>query len=437
MGSIKDITDIMRKGPELMSQVNSAKLNTKSVARGAKDSTFQFPCLMVDSAPIDMANTTVRALDKVYASFTQTWLSMNSMFDITIDPTPLDYLRKLHQNIRLESVNNLIVKEDEIDSYMEKVYNGKYRLYMKPDKTEGILFNVADGSTRELMESHRDLLQDYLSEYDFKPIEPVITEADSDRTNAYDLANALIDGQIARNQKEDRKNMLMQTDRMKAPQILNQMDIKRANDMIPYGIQVRLIALNDKKEFVQYVDFIVGVKAILHPVSSEDMIENIARALQNRSLAFKFLRWTTGEISLVKDLILNLNDMKADAINRSNGKSPFFSTLKRLKARKLGLQNLTVPHALIPNATIVITSYEADYLKNNYALDLRNEKVAKRLISTLFLMSFIVLDEGTNTMSVIYDGDDYFQTYSMETLERDNDLNSNKLGREIGRMIAH
>ena len=75
MGLIDEITGLMRKGPEAVGRLDSIKINTKSVARGAKDSTFQFPVLISDSAPIDMANTMARTLDQVYASFTQTWLS--------------------------------------------------------------------------------------------------------------------------------------------------------------------------------------------------------------------------------------------------------------------------------------------------------------------------------------------------------------------------
>ena len=432
MGLIQDITNLMRKGPELASQVNSVKLNTKSIARGAKDSTFQFPCLVVDSAPIDMANTVARTLDQVYATFTQTWLSMNSMFDITIDPTPLSYLRKLHQNLKLESgIDELSVDEDNIDEYMEEVYNGNYRLYMNPEKTYGVLFNVADHSTREMMESHKDFLNEYMSEFDLRPIEVM----EADEPNAYDLAQAVVQGQIAKGERERMNTRFNNSSKSQAPKLLDR-DIKKSNDMLPYGIQVRLIAVNDKKEFVQFIDFIVGVKTILHPVTSDDMIENIARALQNKSLAFKLLKWTTGEISLIKDIILNLKDIKFDATSRTNGKSPFFNTLKRLKNKRVGLSNLTVPHALIPNATIVITSYEADYLETNFAIDVRNEAVANKLIKNLFLMSFIIMDEGSNTISVMYDADTSFQVYSLETLERDNAMNSNKLGREIGRMIS-
>ena len=454
MGLVQDITSLMRKGPEMAAQVNSIKLNNKSIARGAKDSTFQFPCLVVDSAPIDMANTVARTLDQVYASFTQTWLSMNSMFDITIDPTPLSYLRKLHQNLKLEStVDDLIVPDEDVDKYMEKVYDGSYRLYMNQDQTYGVVFNVANKTTREMLESHKGMLKEYMSEFDLVPFEAMEADNSNKNTdinkaifgddeapnpqmnNAHDLASAVVQGQITKSQREQRDITLRQSDRGRAPQLLER-DIKKSNDMMPYGIQVRLIAVNDKKEFVQYVDFIVGVKTILHSVTSDDMIENIARTLQNKSLAFKLLKWTTGEISLFKDIIFNINDMKTDAINKSNGKSPFFSTLKRLKDKKIGIKNFTTPHALIPNATIVITSYEADYLENKFGIKIRDEKIAMKLIKSLFLMSFIILDEGTNTISVLYDGDNYYQTYALETLERENSLNSNKLGREIGRMIS-
>ena len=432
MGMIQDITALMRKGPELAAQVNNIKFNTKSVARGAKDATFQFGCLMADSAPVNMAHVTTKSLDQVYASFTQTWLSVNSMFDITIDPTPLSYLKKLHQNFKLESYEE---GEESMESFMEKVYDGSHRLYMNPEKTYGILFNVANQTSLEMMESHKEQLSEFMTEFNLEPLE--VMEADEVNPE-YLFGKAVLQGEIEKNRLDRQNEKLRQSDDGIAPKLLTDREVKRANDMMPYGIQVRLIAVNDKKEFVQYIDFIVGVKTILHPVPSDDMIENIARAVQNRSVFFKFLRWTTGEISLIKDIILNLNDIKTDVASRSrqNNSSPFFNTLKRLKNRKISVSNLTVPHALIPNTPIVITSYEADYLKNNLGIDVRNEVTVKKLIDSLFLMAFIILDEGTNTISVLYDGDDAFQIYALETLEKELMMNSNKLGREIGRMIS-
>lgn len=438
MGVIEDIMSVIRKGPEAAGRLNSVKLNTKSVARGSKDATFQFPCLVPDSAPIDMSTTVARVLDQVYASFTQTWLSMNSMFDITIDPTPLSYLKRIHQNMKLEGVDieKLAVDDEDLGRYMEKVYDGEYRLYFNESAGYGLLINQKNEGLLKVMEENKKLLSEHLSEFDLTPLEPITTEADSDHTSAMDLMNKVVDGKIQQAEQKRNLDMLTVTGRSSQAPRLTERELKRANDLVPYGLQVRMIALNDKKEFVQYIDVVIGIKTVLHLVQSDDMIENIARALQNRSLMFKFLRWTTGEISLMKDLIFNVNDMKADAINKRDGKSPFFGTLKRLKDKRVGFRNFTVPHALIPNATIVLTSYEVDYLQNKFAINLKSPVIGKKLINTLFLMAVVLIDEGSGTVSVLYDGDDTYQIYAYETLEREISMSNNKLGREIGRMIS-
>ena len=439
MGMIDEITGLMRKGPELASQFDSIKFNRKSVASGANDATFQFPVLISNTIPIDMASTIARTMERVYVGFTQQWLSLNPTIDITLDRNILQYLKKFHQNVTVESaVAELMVKENEVSEFMEKVDDDDYVLFTNKDQTFGVLFNRADRPTMTMLESHKEFIKEFLSDFDLSKIphvgDRVITEANEPTSG--DVASAIINNRLR--EKEDMKNdrNIKNTNMMRAPQI-NDREVKKANDMMPYAMQVRLMAVNDKKEFVQFMDFVLGVKTILHPVDSDDVLENIGRVMQNRSPMFKFLKWTTGEISLFKNLILNLDDIKSDVINKSSGKSPWFNKLKRLKERKVGVHDVTVPHALIPNSTLVITSYEADYLRRHSAIDVTNAKTARRLIDSLFLMAFIVVDEGTGTVDILYDGKSNYQTYALETLEREVSLSSNKLGREIGRMISH
>jgi hypothetical protein len=432
MGFINDILNVMRKGPEVATQLNSVKLNTKTITRGAKDSTFQFPCLIADSVPLDMANTMSRTLDKVYASFTQTWLSMNSVVDITINPTPLDYLRKMHQNLKLEgSLNDLMVDPEDVDSYMEKVQDGKYKLYMSKDNSYGVVFNISNKTNRAILESHKELLKEHLSDIDVKPLEAFY---EADDASSVDIVDRFVTAQSSKASIQKQRDIASISNNVQAPKLVDR-DIKKTNDMVPLGVQVRLIAVNDKKEFVQYMDFIVGVKTIMHIIQTDDMVDNLKRGIENKSLLFKFLRWTTGEISLIKDIILNLDEIKNDSV-RQAGKSPFFGTLQRLKNKKVGMTNFTVPHAIIPNATVVISSYEADILQSKYGINIRRDAIVRLLMNNLFLMTFVIMDEGTGTVSVFYDGDQTYQTYAIETLERDNAMNSNKLGKEIGRMIS-
>ena len=432
MGFINDILNVMRKGPEVSTQLNSVKLNTKTITRGAKDSTFQFPCLIADSVPLDMANTMSRTLDKVYASFTQTWLSMNSVVDITINPTPLDYLRKMHQNLKLEgSLNDLMVDPDDVESYMEKVQDGRYKLYMSKDNSYGVVFNISNKTNRAILESHKELLKEHLSDIDVKPLEAFY---EADDASSVDIVDRIVTAQSSKASIQKQRDIASISNNVQAPKLVDR-DIKKTNDMVPLGVQVRLIAVNDKKEFVQYMDFIVGVKTIMHIIQTDDMVDNLKRGIENKSLLFKFLRWTTGEISLIKDIILNLDEIKNDSV-RQAGKSPFFGTLQRLKNKKVGMTNFIVPHAIIPNATVVISSYEADILQSKYGIDIRRDAIVRLLMNNLFLMAFVIMDEGTGTVSVFYDGDQTYQTYAIETLERDNAMNSNKLGKEIGRMIS-
>lgn len=424
----------MRFGPELTSDLRDVKMNTRSVARGAKDSTFQFPMLVDDSIPVDMTGTIGRTFDYIYANFAQSWISMNSTYDMTLNPSPFSYLKKLHQNVKFEGLE---VEPDDVESYMEKVYDGSYRLYMNESNTFGVLFNVADKPTKLMLEANRDQLRDPHSGLNLREVVDVTAKAVKDYQDAVSRENKEYRDQTMHelNYAKGMRDLKYGDPKAaKGPKLTNQ-KVEKLNDMTPYGLEVRLIAVNDQNQFVQYVDIVLGIKTVIHPVQADDLIDNIGRAVQNKSLAFKFLRWTTGELSLIKDLILNMNEMRNDAFNRSS-KTPFFSKLKRIKNRRFGIDMFGSPHFVIPNSTIVVSTYVVDKLNESMGIDLRNPATAKKTVDSLFLMGLVILDEGTGLVSVMYDGDTQFQNYTIDGLEKDRMLNSNKLGNEIGRMIA-
>lgn len=424
----------MRFGPELTNDLREVKMNARSVARGAKDSTFQFPMLVDDSIPVDMTGTIGRTFDYIYANFAQSWISMNSTYDMTLNPSPFSYLKKLHQNVKFEGLE---VEPDDVESYMEKVYDGSYRLYMNESNTFGVLFNVADKPTKLMLEANRDQLRDPHSGLNLREVVDVTAKAVKDYQDAVSRENKEYRDQTMHelNYAKGMRDLKYGDPKAaKGPKLTNQ-KVEKLNDMTPYGLEVRLIAVNDQNQFVQYVDIVLGIKTVIHPVQADDLIDNIGRAIQNKSLAFKFLRWTTGELSLIKDLILNMNEIRDDAFNRSS-KTPFFSKLKRIKNRRFGIDMFGSPHFVIPNSTIVVSTYVVDKLKDSMGIDLRNPATAKKTVDSLFLMGLVILDEGTGLVSVMYDGDTQFQNYTIDGLEKDRMLNSNKLGNEIGRMIA-
>lgn len=450
MGSLGDILKEIKNAPRVINNISQSNIRGKSMIRRAKDATFQFPMIIPKSCPIDMATACTRMMDRVYAGYTQIALGNNSTMNMALDSSPTQFLKRFHQNIKFEqAIADLAVPEDEREAYMEKAYNGEYRVFADPDRKFFMLFNAADKKLGMMLESNREGLKPYLSEINMSKqmrdifesgYEEEYTEAESDETNAEDLTQALLDGKLKQQQLADRRALAdiakNNAAALRGPQLTDG-DIKRMNDMTPYAVQIRLSVVNSADEFVQYMDIVVGIKTVLHLVDTDDMISNLEKALQNRSGLFRFLRWTTGEISLVKDLLLNMDDLRFDAANQNAGKSPLFGNLKRMKRRGVGMSGFAMPHGLIPNATLLVTSYEVDHMKNTYGIDMREESVAKKLMEGLDLMTFIICDDGAGTVDILYDGDATFQTYALESIECEVSMNSNKLGREIGRMIAH
>ena len=457
MSITDEIFSLLRKGREMTADIDELRsLNTRSITKGANEATFQFPIITTDNISVPMASAITRNMERVYASFTQSWLSMNPMIDVTIDRTPLDYLKKFHQNIKLEgaieedllSENSerqrgfmsfmestfpeLEVPEDALESVIEGAYNGDYKLFLDRTGSYGIAFKESVCS-KYLSENNKELLKEHLSQFDLKPFQPTtFTEAKS--TTKTDIVSAMVDGanQKAKNDEAIRNANL--TGNLKTPQLLDR-DVKKSNDIQPFALQIRLMAVNDKKEFIQYLDFVLGIKAVLHLLKSDEIVTNLSYVLQNKSFMFKLLKWTTGEISLFKDLLFNIDEIKFDVNNRTKGHSPWFSTLKRLKAKKVTFGTFGV-HKLVPNSTLVVSSYEVELVKKNTGVDLRDVSAVKKIMDKLFLIAFIIVDDGTETVDIIYDYASSYQTYALETLEREISLSSNKLGKEIGRMIS-
>ena len=446
MGYIEDLNSIIRSVSSLKTM--DPRNQHKSIARSALDGTMQFSCLMASSIPSDWGFTIARMLERTYASFAQTYLSLNNTIDISVDKNPNQFLKKFHRNVKLESTaedlyfEHCVENDEEYDELMSRIYNGTTKAYVNESGDMMIVFNFSDNFSSTVFESHRELLEESLSSIDFTPFPNIGNSPFYEADSFFDPnAEALkADIQMSRNKETElaKQNFLLSTrDKIGVPQVVfTDNDAKKSNDMQPYQMQVRLMAVNSDNEFVQFMDFIVGIKVVLHSIKSDEMIINIGNTLQNTGKIFNFIRWTTGEKSLFKDLIFNINNTKLDVANRSKGASPWWATLKRLKNTSKAQAAFFARTQVVPNSTLVVSSYEVDAITTQIGYSLRDPRVAKRLMDALFLMCFIIVDEGTRTIEILYDQEGDFQTYSLETLEREVSMSSNKIGKEITRMLS-
>lgn len=397
----------------------------KSFAASVQDSIFQFPCLISNTIPVDMATATMNYLDRRYAEFVRIVISQIGNVNMFDTPTPVQFLKTLHQNVRVESAT----EEDE-KLIKEDFYDGKFCLMVNPVTRVAMTFESAGNTHANVLKKlNYESTREWLSDFDLQPmVEAEITTGD--------LLNSAIQASANKHQREIQDLNVKISKEQKGPQLLDK-DVKKFNDALPYAIQIRLNVVNDSDQFVQYWDIIVGIKTIMHLIKSDEIIDNVANSLKTRNAVFNFIRWTTGEISFFKDLILHLDDLRFDLMAKSKGYSSWFPTLKRLKDKKITFRNFK-PTNIIPNATLIISSYEADMIEKQHGINIRDVAMAKRLIDTLMLMSFIIMDDASNTMDILTEGRNSFETYALETIKREVAATSSSasLNREIGRMLG-
>ena len=148
MGYLNDLQTVMNA---MASAKNGVNANAhKSIAKGALEGTMQFPCLISDSIPIDMASTVARTFERVYASFVQTYLSTNNTIDISVDKNPSNYLKRFHNNIKLESTSEDLYNEYCIESDEEyEIVSDAFDEYLDSAEYDELYFEEDEESEEE------------------------------------------------------------------------------------------------------------------------------------------------------------------------------------------------------------------------------------------------------------------------------------------------
>jgi hypothetical protein len=209
-------------------------------------------------------------------------------------------------------------------------------------------------------------------------------------------------------------------------------DVKKCNELVPTTLSVSL-QQKSKDNFGGVINFILGVKGIMHPVNSDDMVSNLLDGHKAGNKFFNFLRWTSGEISFIKDLLFNVNGIKEDVIKKhSKGGSHWWTTLKRNRTIAR-VKNGHSKQKILHNATIVCSMEEVLEMQDAYKVNLLEVRNVLKLMDRYFLLGFAIVDESQELVHFIFDGERDFQVLSFNGLERENN-NKNDF-KDIYKMI--
>lgn len=427
---IDDIKNALRTASMVGNDLD--KMNVRSVARGANEQSFQFPVLMDNTIPVDRATTLMPSLDRLYASWTQIYLSSIGFIDLNYIRNPKQFIAKYQPKFNLEDADDSF--SESYDPNLQSIYGDDEMLFHESGESgDAAALITPTKSTPSLYKQMREDLKPHLSGYNLGGITG--TKRSFTEDSKSDIINGAVDNYISNNVENRRQKGLSATRDVRGPK-LTDMDAKKLNDMQPYALELRLMATKGDTALSQWVNYVVGVKAVLHPAKSDTLLQNLVYVLKNKNPMFNFIRWTTGEISLFKDIILHMEDINFDIANKRDKTGKFISSLKRIKKKYVKLSTSGIS-TIPPCTTIVISSDTYQMIKDQYGYDLKNMTFAGKIMDELFLMCFVILDDVTHTIDILVDGQHDFQTYSLDTLDREVTMRSNKLGKELTRMLGN
>ena len=188
---------------------------------------------------------------------------------------------------------------------------------------------------------------------------------------------------------------------------------KRMGKSLPTTVTIDLyIGSSDQK-----VPVTLSVKTIPHIIDTSEMKTLCSRTIMGGSLRTKLIRLRTGELSLFKDIILNLNEIQKDKeFYQRMMRHPWIKQLETSKLKSSGRALLKLipcfkelmknQGGLLPSVSLVTTVHEiSDALAMPYK-DIENRKLIYQIMDNLMLLAMFVYDPEHEMVFCHYSGID-------------------------------
>ena len=402
---IRDIVDVVM---DVKNSTNIAgfkdKKSIKSIAKQSSKLTAVFPVIVSRSVNIENAAMVTKALERRFVTMFEVLFSAMS---VTNAKDGVDYLSRFHTNISLgdPNVDTMI---DALDKYI--------------DLDENAITNIT--VNRLLAEDKRNLdyvLPDSINEHSlnsYKIFGSKYANSTTIMNEARDPDDILKNIATAQKAFSDmNKNTLLDS------------DVKKANELVPTLMSVNMILDCDDNGLPIYTTMIVGVKAKMYPIDSEDIMNRLSLKVSDKNGLLKFIRATTREISFAKDFLFAIDKAKIDALSQSKrgSSSKFWKVLERRALKSKIRRSLGQINDATCITSIVITQEEVEYLKKTNNIDLEQPYVIRQIMESYNLISFVIIDEAMEVCKFIFDsGDDTYETITFNHLERETGSSETK-----------
>lgn len=439
LGAIMDMIAALKdlKDADVANQQKKKPLSgMTSLSKATSNMTLVFPVICSRGISIENASMVSKAVEKNAVSMLQKLLSA---YNISTESDLISYIQQFHRNISTKSV--------DLDD----------------------IFRIADGADAALTKHEAMMIQEDMKNLDYylpDPIsehaltsfvvhegkaEPVITrderrrdydenrerqlkkdrEHDEDRARQRDR-----DDRNQREHDEDREfdkytrqnNARKDSARLDKDRVdyfnkqVVDSEFKKANELMPTTMAVNFTVItSDGQKIDRYESALVGVKAKLYPVGSEDIVSHVAEKTTDRNWLTNLFRASTRETSFLKDFVLALDKAKIDAMSTRNSSSDrMWKVLERRATCSRLNRILRTNNAASAITTLCVSQEEVEYLRKYHNIDMERTAVIAGLFDSLNLMCVCIVDETLEVAKFIFDeAEPMWETISFTHLERE------------------
>ncbi|MCK9198052.1 MAG: hypothetical protein M0P49_00420 [Bacilli bacterium] len=409
---IRDVVDVLvdvSKSVELggIDGIRNRGKSFKSISAASSNLTLVFPVITSKNISIENASMITKAVERKAASMLQILFSAICISD---SDNAVDYVKQFHQNLKLDSDVTVDAFMDAMDKFIIQNESNTNFTYDKELYT----------AIREDMKNISYVLPDNISESGINAFSVY---------PQYKFGSSSIVKETKNDSYEDAKNIssaIKNVNDMFKNQIVSS-DVNKANELVPTTMIINFVSMSGETSIP--ITCIIGIKAKMYPIDSEDIINRIIIKNQDNNGFQKFIRASTREISFFKDFIFAIDRAKLDALSSSKkgSSSKLWKVLERRALKGKIRRTLGQINDATSITTLVVSQEEVEYLKKSENINIENPKVIRGIMESYGLMSFVIVDESMEVAKFIFDtGEDIYENLAFNYLEREASDNSYK-----------
>ena len=409
--SIGGLLNAVRK--DSREKQNAMNYSYSSSAKAASKLIAVYPLLTSRSISMSTAQLVSKYIEQQGCYFLQIILQA---YNATEDENGIEYLNRFHQNLNIGGAG-LDAMAKAMSAYMDTIINNTDKYYENESTNineDG--FEVSARDLHEIMEMLQN--RERFDTYDIN-LNPV-------SINDYMVSESMgtyrvsIKPYIHEADNYNKKSDPIPNDTNKGPkaQLMDQ-NARKLNNGVPSLLLVRFYS----KSSQQTTQFIIGVKSLVVPVNSGEILRRIVNDDKDGKHLVNLLRTVSGEKSIL-DLVLGISTINddIDSIKTKGSRSEIWQMLKnRGEAAKEAVKRGRV-NAASAITTVVLSQDDCDILFREENIDITNPKIAKHFMNTYNLMGIAICDDSIESMKYMSDnGNNMFEELAYSTLSRETE----------------